>query len=116
MATLTNPLIAAMFFVSGAAGLMFEMAWFYRSGLVLGSSVWAASITVSSFMSGLALGSVFVGRCRIRQPLRAYALAEITLAVTGVAVVYALAARAPFLLLARVNSDTLWAANILRLA
>ena len=40
--------IAAMFFVSGAASLMFEMVWFYRAGLALGSSVWAASITVSS--------------------------------------------------------------------
>src|SRR5262245_40199467 len=109
-----NAVITSMFFISGAAGLMFEMAWFYRSGLALGSSVWAASITVSSFMSGLALGSVFVRRCRIRHPLRAYALAEITLAITGVLVVYALSERAPFALFARVNSDRLWAANVLR--
>jgi predicted membrane-bound spermidine synthase len=108
--------IAAMFFVSGAASLMFEMVWFYRAGLALGSSVWAASITVSSFMGGLALGNALIGRMRPRHPLRAYALAEITLAATGVMVVYALAAHAPIALLARMSAGTLWATNLVRLA
>src|SRR5215467_5503688 len=107
--------IAAMFFVSGAAGLMFEMAWFYRAGLALGSSVWAAAITASSFMGGLALGSALIGRARIRRPLRLYALAEITLAAAGVMVVYALASSAPMALLAHVPVGTVWAANTIRL-
>jgi predicted membrane-bound spermidine synthase len=107
--------IAAMFFVSGAAGLMFEMAWFYRAGLALGSSVWAAAITASSFMGGLALGSALIGRARILRPLRVYALAEITLAAAGVMVVYALASSAPMALLARVPLGTVWAANAVRL-
>src|SRR5262249_38192374 len=111
-----NAVITAMFFISGAAGLMFEMAWFYRAGLALGSGVWAASITVSSFMAGLALGSVWIRHCRIRCPLRAYALAEITLAVTGVIVVYILAARPHFILLPRITSDRVWATSILRIA
>src|SRR5262252_7848711 len=108
--------IAAMFFVSGAASLMFEMAWFYRAGLALGSSVWAASITVSSFMGGLALGNALIGRVHPRHPLRAYALAEITLAATGVMVVYALAVPAPIALLARMSAGRLWATNLVRLA
>ena len=29
-------------FLSGAAGLIFEMVWFHRSGLVFGNSGWPA--------------------------------------------------------------------------
>jgi len=41
------------FVASGAAGLIFEMVWFYRASLVFGNSIWAASIVLSSFMAGL---------------------------------------------------------------
>jgi predicted membrane-bound spermidine synthase len=89
------PLRAALtpaFVASGAAGLIFEMVWFYRSGLVLGNSVWAASIVLSSFMAGLALGNILVGWQwpRIKRPLRAYAVLEIVVAVSGVALTYVL--------------------------
>src|SRR6516164_2183832 len=105
---ISTPAVAAMFFISGAASLMFEMAWFYRAGLALGNSVWAASITVSSFMGGLAIGNALIGRIHPRHPLRTYAFAELTLAATGVMVVYALAARTPIVLLARMSAGTLW--------
>src|SRR5262249_54144564 len=107
---ISNFTIAAMFFVSGAAGLMFEMARFHRGRLALGSSIWAATITVSSFMGGLALGNALIGRVQIRRPLRVYALAEITLAAAGVMVVYALASSAPMALLTHVPIGTAWAA------
>ena len=107
--------IAAMFFVSGAASLVFEMAWFYRAGLVLGNSVWAASITVSSFMGGLAIGNALMRRAVIRHPLRAYALAEITVAATSVMAVSALATRAPLALLTRLPAGRLWMADVIRL-
>jgi predicted membrane-bound spermidine synthase len=113
---ISTPAVAAMFFISGAASLMFEMAWFYRAGLALGNSVWAASITVSSFMGGLAIGNALIGRIHPRHPLRTYAFAELTLAATGVMVVYALAARTPIVLLARMSAGTLWATNLVRLA
>jgi spermidine synthase len=32
-----------LFFVSGAAGLVFEVVWFHRCGLVFGNSVWSAA-------------------------------------------------------------------------
>lgn len=80
------------FLASGAAGLIFEMVWFYRSSLVLGNSVWAASIVLSSFMAGLGLGNFFAGWLwpKIESPLRAYAFLEMVVAVSGVAVTYAL--------------------------
>jgi len=80
------------FIASGAAGLIFEMVWFYRSSLVLGNSVWAAAIVLSSFMAGLGFGNFLAGALwqRIRSPLRAYALLEIVVAVSGVVITYAL--------------------------
>jgi hypothetical protein len=56
------------FFLSGAAGLIFEMVWLHRCGLVFGNSVDAAAVVLSSFMGGLALGnalaSAYAGRGR----------------------------------------------------
>ena len=61
--------LALVCFVSGAAGLVFEMVWFHRSALVFGSSVWATSLVLSSFMGGLSIGSAIVGQIghRIRR-------------------------------------------------
>ncbi|HJZ72523.1 MAG TPA: hypothetical protein VKE51_12345 [Vicinamibacterales bacterium] len=81
-----------VFFVSGAAGLIFEMVWFHRSSLVFGSSVWAATIVLSSFMGGLAVGNAFAGRYARgrRELLRAYAALELIVAVTGLTLTYGL--------------------------
>ena len=84
--------ISVAFFLSGAAGLIFEVVWFHRFGLVFGQSVGATSIVLSSFMGGLALGSALV-RARPRplgNALRAYAVLEVIVAATGVALTYAL--------------------------
>jgi spermidine synthase len=84
--------VSVVFFVSGAAGLIFEVVWFNRSGLVFGNSVWAASLVLSSFMAGLAGGNALVacfGR-RIRRHLLVYAALEAVVAVSGIAVTYGL--------------------------
>ena len=85
--------LAILFFLSGAAGLAFEIVWFYRCSLVFGNTVWAASLALSSFMGGLAIGNGLAGLWihRIRRLLRAYAVAELLVATSGVAIVYALA-------------------------
>lgn len=73
-------------FLSGAAGLIFQIVWFYRGGLVLGSSLWAVTLVLSSFMAGLALGNGVVGVLapRMRRLLPIYALLECTVAISGV--------------------------------
>jgi spermidine synthase len=83
--------VSAVFFVSGAASLIFELVWFHRAGLVFGNSVWAASIVLSSFMGGLAIGSAAAGRYghRISRPLHNYAALEILVAVSGISLTYA---------------------------
>lgn len=81
--------LCLIFFASGAAALIFETLWFRQAGLALGNTVWASALVTASFMGGLAIGNALVARYgrRIRNPLRAYALLEIIVAGTGVALV-----------------------------
>ena len=53
--------------------------------------MWATSMTLSSFMGGLALGNGLVGRYghRIKRLIRFYALVEIVIATAGVGLTYA---------------------------
>ncbi len=65
-----------MFFFSGAASLICQVAWFKQMQLVVGSSTYAVSVTVASYFLGLALGSWFGGKRladRSARPLRLYA-------------------------------------------
>lgn len=110
--------MSLVFFVSGAAGLIFEVVWFHRCGLVFGNSVWATSVVLSSFMAGLALGNALVGRYahRIRRFLRAYALLESGVAITGVTLTYVLPQLTLLLVpVTRHVGDSLWLVNAIRL-
>ena len=111
--------VSLAFFVSGAAGLIFELAWFHRASLVFGNSVWATSLVLSSFMAGLALGSASVAwwASRIRRPLRLYAALEVVVAATGVAVTMLLPVLPAVLIpLTRPAGDTPWLVNLIRFA
>jgi spermidine synthase len=83
-------LLCAIFFLSGASALIFEALWFHQASLAFGTSVWASSLVLSGFMGGLALGSGIAVRKghRLGPPLRAYAMLETVIAVSGVALVY----------------------------
>src|SRR5688572_11787935 len=71
-------LVLACFFLSGASGLVFEMVWTRMLTLVFGSTTLAISTVLTAFMGGLGLGSFLAGKVadRVRDPVRAYALAE----------------------------------------
>ena len=86
------PILCAVFFCSGAAALIFESLWFRQAGLAFGNSVWASALVLSSFMAGLAVGNTIVVRfaARIRRPVRAYALLETTVALSGAPLVWLL--------------------------
>ena len=58
--------VCLIFFLSGAAALLFETLWFRQAGLVFGNSVWASSLVLASFMAGLALGNALAGALRRR--------------------------------------------------
>ncbi|MBD3182054.1 MFS transporter, partial [Candidatus Poribacteria bacterium] len=71
------------FFLSGASGLMYEVAWNRMLGLTFGNTIFASSTVLTAFMSGLALGSYISGRYadRISKPLRIYAFLEIGIGI-----------------------------------
>lgn len=85
-------LLCLLFLLSGAAALVFEALWFRLASLTFGSSVWAGSLVLSSFMGGLGLGNALAGRwgARVARPVRAYALLEVVVGVTGLGLVLVL--------------------------
>ena len=79
--------IFALFFLSGIAGLIYQVLWLRRLSVIFGVTVYAASTVLAAFMAGLAIGSLLAGRVlRRRVPaLRAFGIAEILVGVTGLA-------------------------------
>src|SRR5262245_66448231 len=73
-----SALVRVCFFLSGASGLILELVWTRMLTLVFGSTTLAVSTVLTAFMGGLGLGSYLAGKVadRVRDPVRAYALAE----------------------------------------
>jgi spermidine synthase len=80
--------LLALFLASGFSALVYQIVWLRMLALVFGVTVHAASAVLTSFMGGLALGSWLGGRIadRSRSPLRAFALVEIGVALSALAV------------------------------
>ncbi|MEP2774017.1 MAG: fused MFS/spermidine synthase [Fulvivirga sp.] len=78
--------ISVLFFISGAAGLILQVVWMYRLGLVFGNSAYATSATLAAFFLGLAFGGHFWGSiaAKFKHPLRLYGLMEIGIAITAI--------------------------------
>ncbi|WP_437670944.1 fused MFS/spermidine synthase [Sorangium sp. So ce131] len=85
------PLVAALFFVSGATGLLYEVAFSKLLAYVFGATAYAVSTVLAAFMGGLALGAHLGGRhaAAARRPLVVYGVLE--------AIVGAICAVSPFL-------------------
>jgi spermidine synthase len=114
-----SAVLSLVFFLSGAAALLFEGLWLRRAGLMFGSSVWASSIVLAAFMAGLAVGNALALRwaAGVTRPLRLYALLELCVGGAGTLVVLA----TPALTLAvsplfRSLGDTAGLINLVRLA
>jgi spermidine synthase len=84
--------LAALFFLSGASGLIYQVLWVRMLSLSFGITVYAVTVVLASFMGGLALGSFFGGRLaeRIKRPLLAYGIIEVAVALVALATPYAL--------------------------
>jgi len=78
-------LIYVLIFLSGFAGLVYQVLWMKQLGLLFGSTSHAAAATLAAFFAGLAVGGWFWGRrgARMRNPLRAYAWLEAGIAATA---------------------------------
>jgi spermidine synthase len=72
-------LVLACFFLSGAAGLIYEVCWIRAATLLLGSTSYALGAVLAVYFLGLAAGSYVLGRIaqRVRTPLQLFARIEL---------------------------------------
>jgi spermidine synthase len=82
---LSIPVIVVLFFVSGAAALVYQVVWARMMMHVFGSTAVAVGTVLAAFMSGMAVGSWAIGRFadRSRNCLRLYAILEIGIALAA---------------------------------
>jgi len=75
-----------IFGLSGMAALIYEIIWIRPLTLVFGSSVYAVSTIISSFILGLAIGSWLAGKYsdRMKNPLKFFAMLQIGIGVFGI--------------------------------
>jgi spermidine synthase len=80
--------VLSCFFLSGASGLILELLWTRMLTLVFGSTALAVSTVLTAYMGGLGLGSYLAGKWadRLKDPVRAYALAEVAIGLYALAV------------------------------
>jgi spermidine synthase len=76
-------LVLAIFILSGAAGLMYEVVWSRQLVLVFGNTTQAVATILTGFFGGMAIGSFIGGRLadRVRSTLRMYGILELILVV-----------------------------------
>jgi spermidine synthase len=77
--------ILICFFLSGAAGLIYQVAWSKALGLIFGHTAYAIATVLAVFMAGLAAGSAFFGRWDKdrAEPIALYSRIEFLAGVTG---------------------------------
>ena len=72
-----------LFFLSGFAGLVYQVIWLRQFTLIFGATAYASSAVLSTFMGGLALGASWVGRRAddwLDEPLTTYGKLELGIA------------------------------------
>ncbi len=84
-------LLAAVFMVSGASALVYEVAWVRILAATLGASSYTIGTVLAAYMGGLALGARWIGKRADRdaRPLSTYAKLEFGIAVSAVLVPFA---------------------------
>jgi spermidine synthase len=84
--------VLVLFFSSGLASLLLETVYRRQLTLLLGSAVTATSITLATFLAGLAWGAAALGprADRSASPLGLYGRLEVGVALTGAAAVGAM--------------------------
>src|SRR5438477_8705363 len=79
----TRLLLAVCFFLSGGAGLVYEVLWSRHLHLLFGSTTESVAAVLATFMAGLGLGGHLLGKVadRTRSPMRLYGLLEVGVGV-----------------------------------
>jgi spermidine synthase len=86
--------IVACAFASGVAALVYEIAWARLLSLSFGTTTFAVATVVAAFLGGMGLGAWLHHRAlrRVGRPLLLYALLEVGIAASAIAVTWALEA------------------------
>ena len=81
--SIESRMVYLLFFLSGAAGLIYEISWARQIGLLFGHTVHAAAVVLAAYFAGMAIGYLLAGRwsARFQRPLLGYGLAEIAVAL-----------------------------------
>jgi spermidine synthase len=84
--------LLACFFLSGAAALLFQVAWTREFAFVFGTSELAIATVLAAYMGGLAAGAGLAERYlpRLARPLLCYALLEAGIGASALAVPFAI--------------------------
>ena len=77
--------LTGLYFLSGVTGLVLQVVWLYRLGLVFGNAAYATAATLAAFFLGIAIGGWYIGNAstRFKRPLTGYGLMEIGIALTA---------------------------------
>jgi spermidine synthase len=80
-----NAIIYFLFFLSGAAALIYELLWVRYLSLIFGGSHLAVTTVLAVFMGGLALGSSIIGKKigKAEKKLRLYGFLELGIALSA---------------------------------
>src|SRR5688500_16940010 len=82
----TAILLVLVFFLSGAAGLGYQVVWAKAFAAAVGHEFPTMLAVVTAFMSGMAIGSALLTRCR-KIGARAYGYLEIVIGIWGFATI-----------------------------
>ena len=80
--------LAACFFLSGFAALLYQAAWLKKLGVVFGTSHIAVATVLAAYMAGLALGAALAARFApaVRRPVLVYGVLEGFIGITALLV------------------------------
>lgn len=78
-------IIAALFLLSGAAGLIYQIVWHRLLEIYFGVTMTAIALIVAAYMAGLGIGSLLGGRIALqtKRTVLLYGIVEIGIAIFG---------------------------------
>jgi spermidine synthase len=93
-----NWIVLVAFGFSGAAALIYEVVWTRALSIILGSTTYALSTMLSTFMAGLAIGAFIGGRIadRVKNLLMVFGLLELGIGIFGLVTIPLIHLMPPF--------------------